>query len=181
MRFVAVALLLVSCSLDSHVLNGYQSPMGMHGKRGAAHTGVDFEGTEGDPVLAASDGVVVDQIEALNGVGICVLLEHHCSSCKPAMFFTSYCHLKRTLVTSGQPVARGQQIAELGKTGKFSGGVPHLHLSMCRFPCTAAVRDGDFRNTSNPMDFDIGCFDPQRQYLATARPILTHPIVCTGR
>jgi len=172
----------ISCGGDSHIVNGYQSPMGIQGTfRGQAHSGVDFEGDDGDPVLAAADGVVADQIDAPHGVGTCVLVEHHCPRCDPAIFFTSYCHLQRSLVTSGQLVVRGQEIAKVGHSGPFSGGVSHLHFSMCKFPCTAAARDGDFTGTFDPTKFDVGCFETGRDYVLSGRPVLTHPIACTGR
>lgn len=146
--------------------------------RPGPHSAVDFRGIDGDPVLAADDGVVSGQMSAPNGVGTCVLLEHHCFGCTPFIYYTSYCHLQRSLVTSGQPVLRGQQIAKLGHSGRFSGGIPHVHFSMCWFPCMAAALDGNTTGTFNPMKYDVGCFDPHRTYKPTKTPILTHPIVC---
>jgi murein DD-endopeptidase MepM/ murein hydrolase activator NlpD len=142
------------------------------------HSGVDFRGIDGDPVLAADDGVVAGQMSATNGIGTCVLLEHHCFGCDPFIFYTSYCHLQSSRVTAGQAVVRGQEIAKLGHSGKGAGGVPHVHFSMCWFPCIAAAKDGNMTGTLNPMKYDVGCFDPRRTYRATTKPILTHPIVC---
>jgi murein DD-endopeptidase MepM/ murein hydrolase activator NlpD len=168
-----------SCSSDSNVINGYRSSMGIHGRfRGQAHTGVDFAGDDGDPVLASDDGIVIDLIDAPQGVGRCTLLEHHCRGCTPAIYFTSYCHLQKVLVKPGQLVVRGQHIAELGHSGPFSGGVAHLHLQLCTFPCTAATRDGAFAGTLDPIEFSAGCFGSARDYPTTTRPVLTHPVVC---
>jgi murein DD-endopeptidase MepM/ murein hydrolase activator NlpD len=170
-----------ACGGDPHVINGYESMMGIQGQfRTKAHSGLDYEAVVGAPVLAVADGVVVAFVDAPNGVGRCVLLEHHCSGCEPSIYFTSYCHLRKSRVRAGQPVVRGQQIAEAGRSGRYAGR-EHLHFSMCKFPCTAAARDGDFVGTMDPMRFDVGCFDRARTYVETRHPILTHPIVCTGR
>jgi hypothetical protein len=176
-KWLAV-IVVVGCG-DSNVINGYRTSAGITNSfRGEEHTGVDFAGGDGDPVLAADDGIVVDYIDAPNGVGRCTLLEHHCRGCTPATYFTSYCHLQRILVSPGQRVVRGQQIGEVGHTGWFSGGVPHLHLSMCVFPCTAATRNSAFAGTLDPLAYSAGCFSAARSYAATTRPVLTYPIVC---
>jgi murein DD-endopeptidase MepM/ murein hydrolase activator NlpD len=181
-HLLVVVVAAAGCLGDPHVINGYRSPMGIQGTyRSHAHSGLDFEGEAGDPVLAVADGVVAAQSDSALGAGGCVLLEHHCARCGLAVYYTSYCHLRRSLVTSGQVVVRGQQIAEVGHTGRLSGGVSHLHFAMCRFPCVAGAPDGDFRGTLDPMTFDVGCFDPRRDYREEGRPVLTHPIVCAGR
>ncbi len=173
---------LISGCEDTYIKSGYGSWSGFGEGMGprswdrpGPHSGVDFRGGDGDPVLAADDGVVAGQMSAPSGIGTCVLLEHHCFGCEPFLFYTSYCHLQRSLVTSGQPVLRGQQIAVLGHSGRFSGGIPHVHFSMCQFPCLAGAK---IERTFDPMKYDVGCFDPKRTYKPAKTPILTHPIVC---
>jgi murein DD-endopeptidase MepM/ murein hydrolase activator NlpD len=180
-RIVSSAVLLIACGGDAHVINSYKSSMGMVGGfRVQPHSGVDFEGGVGSPVLAADDGLVVSHIEAPAGGGTCILLEHHCARCKPSVYFTSYCHLHRVHVRPGQPVVRGQEIAEIGGSGRTAGPIPHLHFSMCNFPCVAASADGDFVGIMDPMPYDVGCFRKDGIYTPHGKPILTHPIVCKG-
>jgi murein DD-endopeptidase MepM/ murein hydrolase activator NlpD len=181
-RGLAIFLGIGGCIItDPHVNNGYRSEVGVTGDpRIAEHSGVDFDADDGDPVLAAAPGTVVSSAVS-DGAGLCILIEHLCRDCRPEDFYTAYCHLQRSLVTAGRPVKRGEKIGEVGHTGVFSGGVPHMHLAMCTFACTFAVRDGQFTGTLDPMDYDAGCFDPDRTYVPTDRPILTHPIECLGR
>ncbi len=177
---LALCCLICGCGDSSLIASDYGSwSYGMvlgpnQMTRPGPHTAVDFRGVVGDPVLAADDGIVAGQMSAPSGVGTCVLLEHHCFGCEPFLYYTSYCHLQRSLVTAGQPVLRGQEIARVGHSGVFSGGHAHLHFSMCLFPCLAAANDG----TLDPMKYDVGCFDPKRTYKPAKTPILTHPIVC---
>ena len=174
--------LLASCLIvDPHVNNGYQSTTGVRGDpRIAAHSGVDFDAEDGDPVLAVAPGTVVSS-DLSDGAGLCVLVEHTCRGCEPEHYYTAYCHLQLSLVTAGRPVKRGEKLGEAGHTGVFAGGVSHVHLAMCTFPCTFATRDGDFAGTLDPMDYDAGCFDAERSYVPAEAPVLTHPIECLGR
>jgi len=182
LRLLLALVGATSCMGDRHIVNGYGSTMGIGGaSRDSAHTGVDFRGSKGDVVIAASDGVVIAQVDAPHGVGTCVLVEHHCARCELSVLFTSYCHLSASLVTAGQVLARGQALGMIGSTGIFSGGIDHLHFSVCRFPCVAAARDGDFTGTIDPSIYDVGCFDPSRRYVSDTAPVLTHPISCVGR
>jgi murein DD-endopeptidase MepM/ murein hydrolase activator NlpD len=178
-----VVLLATGCLYgDPHVNNGYRSDIGVDGDpRIAAHSGVDFDADDGDAVLAVAPGTVVSSVSDADGAGLCVLLEHTCMGCEPAFFYTAYCHLQRSLVSAGRPVKRGEQIGEAGHSGVLSGGIAHMHLAMCTFECTFAVRDGELAGTLDPMDFDVGCFDADRKYVPADKPILTHPIACLGR
>lgn len=74
-RLVVSMAVISACGGDPHVLNGFRSPMGVNGMRGHAHSGVDFKGDHGDPVLAAADGVVVGASED-EGAGKRILLGH---------------------------------------------------------------------------------------------------------
>jgi lipoprotein NlpD len=77
----------------------------------AAIPGIDIAGKEGDPVVAAADGVVVYSGNGLVGYGELVIIKHNDS------FLSAYGHNRKRLVTEGQQVKAGQQIAEMGSSG----------------------------------------------------------------
>jgi lipoprotein NlpD len=78
---------------------------------GAAIPGIDVAGKAGDPVVAAADGVVVYSGNGLVGYGELVIIKHNDS------FLSAYGHNRKRLVTEGQQVKAGQQIAEMGSSG----------------------------------------------------------------
>ena len=84
------------------------------------HWGVDIGAEEGDPILAAREGIVVYADNGLTGYGNVVMLLHH------EGYTTFYAHCRRSLVFAGQRVERGEQIAEVGMTG--FAPAPHLHF-----------------------------------------------------
>lgn len=85
------------------------------------HEGVDIRAPEGTHVYAAHDGVVVHSGNRLRGYGNIVVL-------KGADILTIYAHNHRNRIRTGEKVARGQVIAEVGETGKANG--PHLHFEV---------------------------------------------------
>lgn len=82
------------------------------------HTGVDWAGTKGSPVVAADGGTVI-QAGWNGGYGYCVIIDHGNG------LQTLYAHNSALLVRVGEKVAQGQQIAKLGSTGNSTG--PHCH------------------------------------------------------
>lgn len=89
-----------------------------NGKLQSQHFGVDVDGDTGAPIYAANAGVVVmtrDNYSAGNTV-----IVHH-----GAGLYTTYFHLSKTLVRKGARVKQGQQLGEVGGTGRVTG--PHLH------------------------------------------------------
>lgn len=86
------------------------------------HTGVDIAAAIGTPIVAAASGVVIFAGWSNKGLGYQVSIRHADGN------VSVYGHNQRLLVTSGQTVERGQQIAEMGSTG-FSTG-PHLHFEI---------------------------------------------------
>lgn len=80
-------------------------------QRGDAIPGIDIAGNAGDPVRAAADGVVVYSGDGLVGYGELVIIKHNDS------LLSAYGHNRKRLVTEGQRVKAGQQIAEMGSTG----------------------------------------------------------------
>jgi len=73
--------------------------------------GVDIAGKAGQPVRAASDGVVVYSGSGLVGYGELVIVKHD------DQWLSAYGHNRARLVNEGQVVKAGQQIAEMGRSG----------------------------------------------------------------
>jgi lipoprotein NlpD len=77
----------------------------------AAIPGIDIAGKAGEPVVAAADGTVVYSGNGLVGYGELIIIKHNDS------FLSAYGHNRKRLVTEGQQVKAGQQIAEMGSSG----------------------------------------------------------------
>ncbi len=90
-------------------------------KRRSFHEGIDFAAPQGTPILAAAGGVVRDA-RRFRGYGNMVEIDHGDG------LVTRYAHAARLLVKPGQVVARGQEIATVGSTGRSTG--PHLHFEV---------------------------------------------------
>ena len=89
---------------------------------GRMHKGIDVAGPVGTPIVASAPGVVSYSGYNDGGFGYLVEIDHADGS------MTRYAHNSRILVSSGQQVAQGQQVSEMGSTG-FSTG-PHLHFEI---------------------------------------------------
>jgi len=83
------------------------------------HLAIDIANEAGTPIYAADSGTVV-QAGELGSLGLNVEIDHGNG------FQTYYGHMRKILVQAGQYVARGQQIGEMGSTGKSTG--PHTHF-----------------------------------------------------
>lgn len=95
------------------------SPFGI--RNGVMHDGVDIVAPTGTPVSAADDGVVI-YCGRMRGYGNVVIIQHSQG------YVTVYGHNQRNLVQNGERVTRGQEIAELGSTGRASA--PNLHFEV---------------------------------------------------
>jgi murein DD-endopeptidase MepM/ murein hydrolase activator NlpD len=88
---------------------------------GVLHAGIDLANSIGTPILAVSDGVVIDAGPTA-GYGMWVKLRHADGT------VTLYGHVNTTLVSVGQRVMAGDQIATMGNRGNSTG--PHLHFEV---------------------------------------------------
>jgi len=89
--------------------------------RQALHTGLDFQGETGTPIVAAAGGVVVTA-ETHPQYGNMVEVDHGND------LVTRYAHASKLLVKKGDLVKRGQRLALVGTTGRSTG--PHLHFEV---------------------------------------------------
>lgn len=89
------------------------------------HKGTDFAASEGTPVKASGDGVVVFE-GPHGGHGNYLKIEHNKS------FTTGYAHLSRFAkgIRPGSRVKQGQIVAYVGNTGVSTG--PHLHYEVMK-------------------------------------------------
>lgn len=88
---------------------------------GVLHGGIDVANSIGTPIYAASDGVVID-VGPTAGYGAWVKIRHSDGT------VTLYGHINTWLVTVGEQVMAGDQIATMGNRGNSTG--PHLHFEV---------------------------------------------------
>ena len=86
------------------IIEGYSA-------RENGHSGLDFGGKTGDPIIAAADGKVVYAGSALRGYGNLIIVKHNND------FLSAYAHNRSLKVKEKDWVKAGQVIAEMGKTG----------------------------------------------------------------
>lgn len=89
--------------------------------RSGAHTGLDIGAASGTKILAVADGVV-KYASPMGTYGNLVVISHGNG------IETYYAHCSRILVSVGQQVSSGDNIALVGSTGNSTG--PHLHLEV---------------------------------------------------
>jgi murein DD-endopeptidase MepM/ murein hydrolase activator NlpD len=85
------------------------------------HPGQDITAPPGTPVIAAADGTVL-QAGWQNGYGQTVVIDHGNG------LTTRYGHLSKIEVTAGQELKRGEELGQVGSTGRSTG--PHLHYEI---------------------------------------------------
>lgn len=83
------------------------------------HTGTDFAG--GSTALAAAAGTVVE-VRVRDGYGLNIVIDHGNGVA------TTYAHLARAAVSSGQTVTQGQAVGTVGHSGFATGD--HLHFEV---------------------------------------------------
>lgn len=94
---------------------------GFGARWGTIHNGIDIANAIGTPIYSTTDGVVVESGPA-SGFGMWVRVLH------PDGTISVYGHINESLVSKGQEVAAGEQIATMGNRGQSTG--PHLHFEI---------------------------------------------------
>jgi murein DD-endopeptidase MepM/ murein hydrolase activator NlpD len=89
--------------------------------RAALHTGLDFPAPAGTSIVASAGGVVLAS-EWHAEYGHTIEIDHGNG------LVTRYAHCSKTLVKPGQVIKPGQQIGEVGSSGRSTG--PHLHFEV---------------------------------------------------
>ena len=87
------------------------------------HKGIDFAAKEGTNVVATASGVVT-WAGKMFGYGELVEIDHGNG------LRTRYGHNKSLLVTVGDVITKGENIAKMGSTGRSTG--PHVHYEVLR-------------------------------------------------
>lgn len=137
-------------SAKQYISSGYgmrKDPF--HGQQ-RFHGGIDIATAPGTAVLASADGVV-SEIGAKGGFGNHVSISHGDGS------ISMYGHLKAENVRVGQRVRQGQQIGQVGSTGRSTG--PHL----------------DFRVKKNGQTVD-----PMRVFARSAMPNMSRDVASSA-
>ena len=96
----------------------YGSQRILNGEPRRPHFGIDIAAPKGTPVVAPADGLVTLVHPDMYFTGVTLFLDHgHGLS-------SAFLHLEKVTVREGQKVAKGEQIATVGSTGRSTG--PHL-------------------------------------------------------
>lgn len=88
---------------------------------GTNHNGIDVANAIGTPILSVTDGVVIESGPA-SGFGLWVRIAQDDGT------IGVYGHIDQSLVTVGQHVRAGDQLATMGNRGQSTG--PHLHYEV---------------------------------------------------
>jgi lipoprotein NlpD len=83
------------------VINGFDD---------SKNKGINIGGVAGEPVKAAADGRVVYAGNGLRGYGNLIIIKHN------ATYLTAYAHNRALMVKEGDPVTKGEKIAEMGNS-----------------------------------------------------------------
>jgi len=84
--------------------------------------GIQISGQSGSPINAAAPGQIVYVGEGLRGYGKLVILKHSTN------FLSAYAHNKAILVSEGDSIKSGQQIAQMGNSGNSSITMLHFEI-----------------------------------------------------
>lgn len=98
-----------------------------------SHLAVDIKVPVGTPVFAMANGKIIKVSNQSDGFGHHVVIEHdnfpsYENENNFVTYYSSYSHLDTILVSEGDTVKKGQQIALSGKSGTAT--TPHLHFQI---------------------------------------------------
>jgi murein DD-endopeptidase MepM/ murein hydrolase activator NlpD len=156
-------------SLDTgftKIADGFDFPVGKpeaegyykaRGFRSGGHVGEDWDGVRGgdtdlrDPIYCAGDGIVVFARDVHLGWGNVIIVRHAYRENGNVRYVDSlYGHLNSMLVSRGQRVSRGQQIATMGTAhGQYDA---HLHFEIRKNLEIGMSRSKFGKNFSNYYD-----------------------------
>lgn len=108
------------------------------------HGGLDLANVAGTPILSPVTGTVISVGTKENYIGGLYVIVRE-DSPNRYEYYTG--HHRKTLVSVGQRVTEGQQIAEMGMTGKATG--PHTHFQIRRFNAGDLINPVDVYNEYN--------------------------------
>lgn len=109
--------------ISSGYTNNARYVGGQYQRFTANHLAIDYAATHGTPIRAVGDGRV-SFAGWKNGYGNVVTIRHD------STYSTTYGHMSKILVKSGQSVSQSETIGKVGSTG-FSTG-PHVHFEMIK-------------------------------------------------
>ncbi|TDF35014.1 hypothetical protein EYS14_21795 [Alteromonadaceae bacterium M269] len=106
----------------SSVSSGFKARQKIRGYQ--PHLGIDLKAKIGDPIVAASDGVVIiaDSDSLHQNHGNVVVIDHGQGT------LSMYSHMDQFNVKKGDLVKAGQLLGKVGNTGQATG--PHLHFEI---------------------------------------------------
>lgn len=105
---------------ETRVTSRFGSGRVFNGRVSSSHLGIDYRGKTGEPIFAANRGVVA-LVSEFFLAGNVVYIDHGNG------VVTGYFHMSQPEVVVGDTVERGQEIGQVGATGRVTG--PHLHWS----------------------------------------------------
>ncbi len=101
---------------DARMTRGYLP------NRRKPHLGLDLAAPKGSPIYAAHDGLIIYAGRDFKGYGKMVLIEG------AQGWATLYGHFSKINVREGQRISQGEQIGQMGRTGRATG--VHLHFEI---------------------------------------------------
>ncbi len=107
--------------VDGWVTSGFGARSSPFTGEPANHKGLDVAAPIGTPIYSPADGVVVFAGQR-SGFGNFVMIAHGYG------VVTGYGHNAQNLVSPGQVIKRGDQVATVGQSGRSTG--PHLHYEV---------------------------------------------------
>jgi murein DD-endopeptidase MepM/ murein hydrolase activator NlpD len=163
----------MSTSLDTgmtKLADGFDFPVGKpeaegyykaRGFRPGGHVGEDWDGVRGgdtdlrDPIYSVGDGIVVFARDVHLGWGNVIIVRHAYRENGNVRYVDAlYGHLNTMLVSRGQRVSRGQQIATMGTAhGQYDA---HLHFEIRKnleIGMSRSKFQKDFNNYYDPTQF----------------------------